>query len=143
MAVHCTHLFVDEAHHAEAPTWKAFRERFRERRILQFTATPFREDGKPLDGEIIYKYSLRRAQEEGYFKPIRFTPVVEFNSAKSDAAIAKKAIEQLRADAGKGHILMARVDTVERAKKVFDLYRGYTEFKPVQIHTGIKSVGQR
>ena len=23
--------------------------------ILQFTATPFRDDGKPLDGQIIYK----------------------------------------------------------------------------------------
>jgi len=65
MAHHCPHLFIDEAHHAEAPTWSAFKERFNGRRILQFTATPFREDGRTLDGEIIFKYPLKKAQEEG------------------------------------------------------------------------------
>jgi superfamily II DNA or RNA helicase len=143
MAYHCPYLFIDEAHHTEAPTWKAFKDRFRNRRILQFTATPFREDGKPLDGEIIYKYSLRRAQEEEYFKPIHFLPVVEFNPSKSDAAVAKKAVEQLRADTSKRHILMARVDGVERAKTIYKLYSGYTEFKPVQLHTGIHSSRER
>ena len=139
MAYHCPYLFIDEAHHAEAPTWSEFKERFRARRILQFTATPFREDGKPLDGQIIYKYPLKRAQEEGYFRPIRFAPVSQFNRSKSDESIAVRAIAQLRADADKGHVLMARVDSVERAKKVFELYRPYAEFNPVQLHTGIKS----
>ena len=139
MAYHCPYLFIDEAHHAEAPTWSEFKERFRARRILQFTATPFREDGKPLDGQIIYKYPLKRAQEEGYFRPIRFAPVSQFNRLKSDETIAVRAIAQLRADADKGHVLMARVDSVERAKKVFELYRPYAEFNPVQLHTGIKS----
>ena len=143
MAYHCPYLFIDEAHHAEAPTWSAFKERFRERRVLQFTATPFREDGKALDGEIIFKYPLKKAQQEGYFKPIRFRPVVEFNRKRSDAAIAKKAIEQLRADLDKGHILMARVDSVARAKEVFEHYNKHPQFNPVQLHTGIKSARQR
>jgi superfamily II DNA or RNA helicase len=143
MAHHCPYLFIDEAHHTEAPTWKAFKDRFRDQRILQFTATPFREDGKPLDGEIIYKYSLRRAQEEEYFKPIHFVPVVEFDASKADAAVAKKAIACLRKDASKGHILMARVEGVERAGKIFELYREHTEFKPIQLHTGIRSAHQR
>lgn len=143
MAHHCPYLFIDEAHHAEAPTWSAFKERFKERKVLQFTATPFREDGKPLDGDIIFKYPLKKAQQEGYFKPIRFLPVVEFNRKRSDEAIAKKAIEQLRTDLDKGHILMARVDSVARAKEVFELYNKYPEFKPMQLHTGIKSARQR
>ena len=143
MAHHCPYLFIDEAHHAEAPTWSAFKERFRERRILQFTATPFREDGRPLDGDIIFKYPLKKAQQEGYFKPIRFLPVVEFNLKRSDEAIATKAVEQLRADADKGHILMARVESVARATKVFELYKRHQEFNPVQLHTGIKSPRQR
>jgi len=143
IALHCPYLFIDEAHHTEAPTWKAFKERFQEQKILQFTATPFREDGKLLDGVIIYRYPLRKAQEEGFFRPIRFVPVLEFSPPKIDAAIAAKAIEQLRADAAKGHILMARVDSVERAKKVFQLYRPYTEFNPVQLHTGIHSMRAR
>ncbi|WP_321790592.1 DEAD/DEAH box helicase family protein [Burkholderia pyrrocinia] len=37
----CTHLFIDEAHHSEAPTWKKFKAQFGKRQVLQFTATPF------------------------------------------------------------------------------------------------------
>ncbi len=143
MAHHCPYLFIDEAHHAEAPTWSAFKGTFRKRRVLQFTATPFREDGKSLDGNIIFRYPLKKAQQEGYFQPIRFEPVVEFNRKRSDEAIATRAVEQLRADADKGHILMARVESVARATEVFELYSQYPEFNPVQLHTGIKSRRQR
>lgn len=143
MARHCPYLFIDEAHHTEAPTWSAFKARFKGRRILQFTATPFREDGKLLDGDIIYKYPLKKAQQEGYFKPIRFEPVVQFNPSRVDEAIASKAIKVLRADAEKRHILMARVDSVERAGKVFQIYRKFSEFNPVQLHTGIRSRRER
>ena len=143
MATHCPYLFIDEAHHAEAPTWSAFKEQFRGRRVLQFTATPFREDGRPLDGDIIFKYPLKLAQQEGYFAPIRFEPVVEFNTKRVDMAIAEKAINQLRLDRDKGHILMARVEDVSRAKAVYEIYSQYAEFNPVQLHTGIKSVKRR
>ena len=143
MAEHCSYLFIDEAHHTEAPTWKAFKERFQKRRIVQFTATPFREDGKPLDGKIIYKYPLEKAQQEGYFGQIHFQPVVEFNPKLSDAAIAAKAVEQLRVDEAKGHIVMARVGSVDRAKEVFKIYKQYAEFNPVELHTGIKSIRKR
>lgn len=139
MAHHCPYLFIDEAHHAEAPTWRAFKERFASKRVLQFTATPFREDGRPLDGAIIYKYSLKRAQQDGYFKPIHFRSVHEFNPTRVDEVIAAAAVEQLRADFDKGHILMARVDSVRDAERVFEIYRQYAEFKPVQLHTGIKT----
>jgi superfamily II DNA or RNA helicase len=143
MAFHCPYLFIDEAHHAEAPTWSTFKERFRDGRVLQFTATPYREDGRPLDGDIIFKYPLKLAQEQGYFAPITFEPVVEFNTRRVDAAIAEKAIEQLRQDQDRGHILMARVEDVSRAKAVYEIYRQYAEFNPVQLHTGIKSVKAR
>jgi hypothetical protein len=144
MAAQCTHLFIDEAHHAEAPTWSAFKARFSERRVLQFTATPFREDGKPLDGELVYVYPLKKAQAEGYFKPIRFVKVIEFDPNRADEAIAKKAIKQLRADYSRGHILMARVETVTRAEKVFEIYKKLApDLECVQLHTGIKSIGAR
>ncbi|MDE0184253.1 MAG: DEAD/DEAH box helicase family protein [Candidatus Poribacteria bacterium] len=143
MVSHCHYLFIDEAHHVEAPTWKAFKDRFQKRRVVQFTATPFREDGKPLDGKIVYRYPLKKAQEEGYFTRINFKRVMEFNPKLSDDAIATKAIEQLRADEDKGHILMARVGSIERAKEVMEVYKQYGQFKPVELHTGIKSRRQR
>jgi superfamily II DNA or RNA helicase len=139
MADACSHLFIDEAHHAEAPTWKAFKDQFATRRVVQFTATPFRDDGKILDGRIVYAYPLRRAQEDGFFKPIRFVSIVEFNPALADRAIATRAVEQARADYSRGHVLMARVDSVARAEKVFSLYKELApDLEPVQLHTGVK-----
>jgi len=96
MAHHCPYLFIDEAHHAEAPSWSTFKDHFRERKVVQFTATPFREDGKPLDGTIIFKYPLKLAQEEGYFAPIQFQRVEEFDTKRVDQVIAEKAVAQLR-----------------------------------------------
>jgi hypothetical protein len=46
----CGDLFIDEAHHAPAPTWDAFRKLFLAQpgnRLVSFTATTFRNDGKP------------------------------------------------------------------------------------------------
>lgn len=143
MAHHCPALFIDEAHHTEAPTWRTFKEHFTAQRVLQFTATPFREDGRPLDGKVIYKYGLKKAQEDGYFRPIQFRSVYEFNPKRVDEAIAAVAVEQLRADADKGHILMARVDSIRDAQRVFKIYEQYQEFKPVQLHTGVKSTKAR
>src|SRR5207249_3939982 len=68
----CSHLFIDEAHHIAAPSWAEVRRTFLHKRIVQFTATPFRGDGKHIEGKVIYQYPLRKAQEEGYFTPIGF-----------------------------------------------------------------------
>jgi superfamily II DNA or RNA helicase len=143
MAELCPCLFIDEAHHVAAPTWKAFRDVFAKNRIIQFTATPFRNDDEPIGGKRIFTFSLRQAQEQNYFKQIQFKPVMEFDPARKDAAIAEAAVEHLRADAALGHILMARVGNIKRAEEVFKHYEKYAEFNPVQIHTGIKSKPQR
>lgn len=142
MAEHCEYLFIDEAHHIAASTWRNLKEKFKQRRILQFTATPFRNDNLAVDGKLIFKYPLRKALENGYFKKIHFKPLSEFDPTKVDMAIAEKAIEQLRADNPK-HILMARVGTTTKAEEVFKIYEQYPEFNPVQIHSGIKSAAQR
>jgi len=140
MAEACTHLFIDEAHHAEAPTWHALKSVFKaqKRQVLQFTATPFREDGVPLDGEIIYVYPMRQAQREGYFRPIRFSSVYAFNSARADRDIAAKVIEELKADATGLHVAMARVSTQIRAAEVLAIYEELGEFNPVMLHSGMK-----
>ena len=76
-------------------------------------------------------------------KPIEFKPVREFDPRQRDKAIADAAVEQLKRDFDKGHILMARVSDIPRAEEVFKLYEGYGEYAPVQVHTGIKSPGER
>jgi len=142
MASHCSHLFIDEAHHIGARTWYKFKQIFSKRRILQFTATPFRNDGKAVDGQIVYKYPLKRARDKDYFKKIDFKPIREFDFSISDQKIAEAAVEQLRKDP-RGHILMARVANVRRAKEIFELYKKYTEFNPTQIHTGLTRIQQK
>lgn len=133
-------LVVDEAHHVGAPGWAKFREAFAQRRILQFTATPFRRDGRLVDGTVIYNYPLRKAQEDGYFKPIDFEPVFEIDESLADRAVATAAIAKLRTDlaGGMNHLLMARCANIERAKSVWKLYAALApDLAPLLVHSEI------
>ncbi len=140
IASQVSHLFIDEAHHTPATTWSVFKQKFAAKKIMQFTATPFRNDGKKLEGKIIFNYPLKKAQEEGYFKPILFKPIKEFNFQQADQVIANAAIDQLKADLKKGfdHILMARVNEIDRATEILKYYEAYPEFNPVLVHSKIK-----
>ena len=140
MADLCSHLFIDEAHHIAAKTWTDFKAKFVNRPIVQFTATPFRTDGKRVDGKFIYSYPLARAQREGYFRPVTFSSVEEFDPDLSDRAIARRAGQVLKQDIAKGldHLLMARADTTDRATEITRIYAAeFPEFKPVTIHTKV------
>lgn len=133
-----TNLFVDEAHHTEAPTWSKFLDSFPRTRIIQFTATPFRNDGRKMRGEFIYTFSLRAAQKQGYYQKINFKPVYEISKKQADASIARQAVEILRHDlqAGYDHILMARCKDKQRADQVFEYYQPYEDLNPVVIYSG-------
>ena len=52
----CSDVIIDEAHHIAATSWNKFKNYMRNKRIVQFTATPFRNDNKKVDGKIIYNY---------------------------------------------------------------------------------------
>lgn len=133
-----SHIFIDEAHHVKAPTWHHFRNLCQKEKIIQFTATPFRNDGQNIDGKFIFNYSLKRAQQDGYFKKIELIQVNEWDNAKADAVIVETAIARLKKDLEKyDHILMARCNTQVKANSVFKLYEAYPEFNPVVIHTGL------
>ena len=142
MAARASALFIDEAHHIGAPTWARFRGLFVDRDpplpIVQFTATPFREDGRRVDGEFIYTYPLKKAQAEGYFKPIRFEAVFGLDQADADQAIAEKLGEVLQVDldAGLNHLAMARCSTIDRARELHQLYSAlFPRFRPVIVHS--------
>lgn len=131
-------LIVDEAHHVAAHTWTAFRSHFEGKRVLQFTATPFRRDGKLVDGDVIYSYPLRRAQEDNYFKPISFEPIWELDDTQADRVIAEAAIAKLRGDLlqGRNHLIMARCDSIQRAQTVHAIYRRLAaDLAPVLVHS--------
>lgn len=134
-----SHIFIDEAHHIKAASWNEFRNKFDNQKIIQFTATPFRNDGKRIDGKIIYNFPLKIAQEQGYYKKIEFISIREFDKDKADKEIAKVAVERLRSDLNENynHILMARCATKERANEIYKLYEIYPDLLPVIIYSGV------
>ena len=136
----CSHYFIDEAHHVKAQSWDSFRKQFEDKKVIQFTATPFRNDRKRLDGKIIFNFPLKKAQEEGYFKQIDFLPIRVYDPEESDIRIAEMAVQKLREDIADGypHILMARCRDKKRADKIFQLYEVHDDLSPVVIHTGVK-----
>ena len=140
IAKQCQYLFIDEAHHVPAKKWNIFRQYVVElsKPIVQFTATPFRRDGKHIGGKIIFNYPLRKAQEEEYFKPIKFVPISEYDLNKADRDIAQTAISQLRDDRANGydHIIMARADNIKRAEEIAPFYQELaSEFNPLLINS--------
>lgn len=140
----CSHLFVDEAHHVPARTWSAVRDLFSAKDVVQFTATPFREDGRHLQGKMIYEFPLREAQAQGYFSNIDYTGVMDLQNL--DLAVAQQAVARLRADldAGYDHILMARVNGITRARNVLGVYNGIADdLRPVIINSKMGKRNQR
>ena len=140
-----SHFFVDEAHHSEASTWKGLIEKFNAEKVILFTATSFRNDGKNLQGKVIFNFSLRKAQEQKYYKIINYLPIREYNKKLADEKIAEKAVQQLNADiaAGYNHILMARCMSKKRALEVFEYYKKYSEHKPVLVYTGVAGLSNK
>lgn len=141
IASKCSHLFFDEAHHTGADSWSRLKAAFSKKTILQFTATPFRQDGKRLDGKMFYNYPLAKAQSENYFKPIHLEEVWEWDDEQADSVIAEAAVDLLRRDIAQGfdHILMARARTIARANQIFEEhYERHQDLTPVVIHQEIR-----
>ncbi len=141
----CSHFFIDEAHHAEATTWKELIGLFKNEKIFLFTATPFRTDDKKLEGKFIFNFSLRKAQEQKYYKKINYLPIRDYNPVTADEKIATKAVEQLRKDilAGHHHIILARCKDKIRAEAVFRFYEQYADLNPVLIYTGVAGLSKK
>jgi DNA repair protein RadD len=63
-------ILVDEGHHAAAASWQKVFRRFPDAKVVSLTATPFRSDEQPLEGEVIYRYPFARAMLNGFIKQI-------------------------------------------------------------------------
>jgi len=135
-----TDLFIDEAHHISASTWVKVRDRFIGKRVVQFTATPFRNDGSALGGRIVYNFTMGEAQEANYFRHINLITVEEYYLGEGDWAIAQSSINKLRADLEQGydHLLMARVEKKARADEILPIYQDLAlDLNPIVVHSGM------
>lgn len=137
-------LFIDEAHHVAARTWSEITERFTGKPIVQFTATPFREDGRVLEGRIVYAYPLRLAQENEWFATINYRSVTA--AGDIDRELAAAAVQQLRDDltAGYDHLVMGRVQSIPRAEALLEIYTELApDLGPVRIDSRLSASRQR
>ncbi len=137
----CKNLFIDEAHHSSAKTWDKIRESFLEKRVVQFTATPFRNDGNHIGGKIIFNYKLGDAQNAEYYKPIRLNAIEEYGEdLEKDRKIAIAALNVLKKDVDKkklDHLLLARVDNRNNVIRMHELYSELApEYDPVIVYSG-------
>jgi superfamily II DNA or RNA helicase len=64
-------ILFDEGHHNVAQSWNTLKATFPAARILNFSATPMRADGRIMAGRIIYSYPVVRAIREGYVKRLK------------------------------------------------------------------------
>ena len=63
-------ILVDEGHHAAAASWQKVFRRFPDAKVVSLTATPFRADEQPLEGDLIYRYPFAKAMLKGFIKQV-------------------------------------------------------------------------
>jgi superfamily II DNA or RNA helicase len=118
-------VIVDEAHHAPADTWRAVLDHFDGAHALLLTATPSRRDGRRIPGSLQYYYPLRRALDEGLYKPIRpvlLTPPDPTDRAQADAMIAAQAAALLENEEHSTSTLLVRGASIARLRELRAVY---------------------
>lgn len=68
-------IIVDEGHHNVAATWQGVFSRFPNAKVISLTATPFRADDQPVEGDVIYRYPIAEAMRRGFIKIIQASNV--------------------------------------------------------------------
>ena len=68
-------IIIDETHHQEANTYQTIINFFDKAKIIGLTATPFRSDGKKIEGKVIYKYHFHQAIKDEVIRNMKIVDV--------------------------------------------------------------------
>lgn len=68
-------IIIDEAHHQEASTYQEITSFFDKSKIIGLTATPFRSDGRKVEGTVIYKYHFHEAIKDRVIRNVKVVNV--------------------------------------------------------------------
>lgn len=136
-----SHVYFDEAHHVVASEWDSIKTMFTKSKVVQFTATPYRNDRRPIEGKVVYNYPLSQALKDKCFSNISLVTVDERHPRKKDRAIAEAAMERLKADRVNGfkrHKMMVRAENTSEAERLFADYSvWFPEERIVLIHSKV------
>jgi superfamily II DNA or RNA helicase len=124
-------VIVDEGHHAPAVTWSRILDHLQTAKQVILTATPFRQDAKEIRGKLTFVYTVRRAVEDHVFGNLTFEPVEPAAGESADVAIARAAARRLSEDraAGLDHLIMVRVDSIDRGRALQQVYSDNTDLR--------------
>lgn len=134
-----SHVYFDEAHHVKATEWDQLKRLLSASKIVQFTATPYRNDRKPIEGKVVYNYPLSRAIDDNCFSKISLVSVDERDPRKKDKAIADAAMARLVSDREQGwkrHRMMVRAESRVHAEALYENYcEWYSDERIVLVHS--------
>jgi superfamily II DNA or RNA helicase len=119
-------IFIDEAHHSSAPTWKDLNNYYIETKRVFFTATPFRRDKKRMQAKLIYHYSLAKALDRQILRPITFQGIASgLAKEASDAALIQTALDVLNRErvTNQTATILIRTDKIDDAVTLTQKYR--------------------
>ncbi len=129
-------VVFDEAHHLPATTWTSLLRAVGPAHAVLLTATPFRNDGQRLPGELIYSYPLARAIRHGVFGQVAYRPIDRVLGEELDLTIAKAAAARLQSPEHRDadSRLLVRSDSVEHAKRLVPMYEALGVLLGLIVH---------
>ena len=69
-------ILVDEGHHNVAESWRRMFEYFVDAKVVSYTGTPARADGRMVEGVKVYSFGYQRSMMMGFISPIDAVYVV-------------------------------------------------------------------
>jgi superfamily II DNA or RNA helicase len=128
-------VFMDEAHHEPAETWRKINNFYSDSKRIFFTATPFRRDRKRMKAKLIYHYSIEKALEDKIMREVSFVGE-QVGIQDTDEALMKSAQTVFRKErkTNKNAAILIRTDSIEDSVHLTQLYNK-NGFKVDCIHS--------
>ncbi len=118
-------VFIDEAHHSPAPTWKAINDYYLSIKRVFFTATPFRRDRRRMQAKLTYHYPIGKALDDGILRSVCFEGICAgIQQHDYDAALVNKALKVYRNEklSNQNAAIIIRTDRIEDTKSLLEKY---------------------
>ncbi len=118
-------IFIDEAHHEPAPTWKALNEYYVNVPRIFLTATPFRRDRKRMQAKMIFHYPLETALDSGILRPVEFYGIdAGIAVGNTETALIEKAVEVFftEKEQNPNVAILIRTDRIAEAEHLSEKY---------------------
>lgn len=118
-------VFVDEAHHAPAATWRQLLHSCSAAQQILLTATPYRNDETPLPGVLIYDYPMTLAIERGELARLGLEQINFDDTGDPDLSLIRRVRALITDDQSVYYRVpfIARTNKISAARELAQRYR--------------------